>query len=338
MAVHFQLDPDDSAAGSFRFSGVEQAILDEFDDLLESRGWGAEAPDADYIRALKGIIRRAPGFNDAYAHLGNALLDHEPRKALAAYREGIDMAEQAMPAGFDGETNYHDLDNRPYIRALIGMALAHSRLHEHREAANTLEKLLRRSPDNGHAEWLIGSEYLRSKRPGKARKALEKVCSHYPAAHYELGLYYLGNQHWAAAAAALRRGFCQNPYIAEMLQGNPEPEPLPIFHGSNLNDTDGAYDYVRGYGQLWYADPEYRAFLRYLFNQSDVMRERAEYRSCQEEAWWSPAGDRGRTDGIKRMHAILSAIDETSSEPLVSRRTNAYGYGTVPWNPAKRPY
>ena len=47
-----------------------------------------------------------------------------------------------------------------------------------------------------------------------------------------------------AAATALRHGFIENGYIAEILCGMPRPLPLAIWHGSNLAEPEYAEDYV----------------------------------------------------------------------------------------------
>lgn len=57
---------------------------------------------------------------------------------------------------------------------------------------------------------------------------------------------------WVAAATALRRGFAANPYIAELLGGNPSPAPLAIWHGTNMTEPGGARKYIQMYGTYWH--------------------------------------------------------------------------------------
>ena len=79
----------------------------------------------------------------------------------------------------------------------------------------------------------IGSEYLRAGHRAKAGRVLREHADEYPPYRYELGLLHLQKQKWAAAATRQRRGFVDNPYIAEILCGNPNPMPLTISKGGN---------------------------------------------------------------------------------------------------------
>ena len=62
----------------------------------------------------------------------------------------------------------------------------------------------------------------------RAGKVLREHADEYPPYRYELGLLHLQEQQWAEAATSLRHGFVDNPYIAEILCGNPGPMPLRI--------------------------------------------------------------------------------------------------------------
>ena len=75
---------------------------------------------------------------------------------------------------------------------------------------------------------IIGSEYLRAGNRARAGKVLREHADEYPPYRYELGLLHLQEQQWAEAATSLRHGFVDNPYIAEILCGNPAPMPLRI--------------------------------------------------------------------------------------------------------------
>lgn len=105
---------------------------------------------------------------------------------------------------------------------------------------------------------------------------------HYPPCFYGLALSYILQDEWIPAATTLRRGFCANGHIAEMLIGNPNPQPLPIWHGSNRAEPETATAYLEDYGALWNRKPQAKAFVRWLFNQPSVMMERAKVQECQE--------------------------------------------------------
>ena len=108
-----------------------------------------------------------------------------------------------------------------------------------------MEQLLRWNPnDNQGVRLSIGSEYLRAGHRAKAGRVLREHADEYPPYRFELGLLHLQKQKWAEAATSLRRGFVDNPYIAEILCGNPDPMPLPIWEGSNWQGTETAKEYV----------------------------------------------------------------------------------------------
>ena len=57
----------------------------------------------------------------------------------------------------------------------------------------------------------------------------------YPPYRYEMALLLFRREDHVAAATALRRGFVENGYIAEILCGNPEPPPMGIWHGDGFS-------------------------------------------------------------------------------------------------------
>jgi hypothetical protein len=98
-----------------------------------------------YERSLLAIVRAEPRDVDALAHLGHlyvtmadpagteVVFTPEPpasqrrawlRQALGFYHAGVAVGELALPDPFDGLLVWAQLDNRPFLRALHGMALA----------------------------------------------------------------------------------------------------------------------------------------------------------------------------------------------------------------------
>ncbi len=130
-----------------------------------------------YHRTLEGIVRREPRDIDARAHLGNYYLDlaapdRTPplgvppagerqrrswlRAALGCYQTAVGVAELALPDPFDGFLAWGHLDNRPFLRALHGMALALWQLDRFEEAEQTLLNMLWLNPaDNQGARELL---------------------------------------------------------------------------------------------------------------------------------------------------------------------------------------
>jgi tetratricopeptide (TPR) repeat protein len=145
------------------------------DRALDERDATGDA--ARYHRTLESIVRREPRDIDAWAHLGNVYLDladpHTPqppgapppgerqrrswaRTALGCYQTAVGVAELALPDPFGGFLTWSNLDNRPFFRALHGMALALWRLGRFDEAEQTLHNMLWLNPmDNQGARDLL---------------------------------------------------------------------------------------------------------------------------------------------------------------------------------------
>ena len=139
-----------------------------------------------------------------------------------------------------------------------------------------MEQLLQWNPnDNQGVRLIIGSEYLRAGDRAMAGKVLREHADEYPPYRYELGLLHLQKQKWAEAATSLRHGFVNNPYIPEILCGNPAPMPLRIWEGSNWQGAETAREYVGEYGELWRWTADALEFLRWLHTHPRVMAERA---------------------------------------------------------------
>lgn len=147
------------------------------DRALDQRD--ATGDTARYHRALEGIVRREPRDIDAWAHLGNYYLDlaapdRTPppgfppagerqrrswlRTALGCYQTAVSVAELALPDPFVGFLAWDHLDNRPFLRALHGMALALWQLDRFEEAGQTLLNMLWLNPaDNQGTRELLAA-------------------------------------------------------------------------------------------------------------------------------------------------------------------------------------
>ena len=157
-----------------------------------------------------------------------------------------------------------------------------------------------------------------------------------PPYRYELGLLHLQKQRWAEAATSLRRGFVDNPYIAEILCGNPDPMPLPIWEGSNWQGTETAKEYVREYGELWRRTADALKFVRWLHMHPRVMAERAAVIECRQELLWENDYN-GRGLILDRERAVYSGIESTMSREIIKTRTDRSGQPMAPWkNPRAR--
>ena len=209
-------------------------LEDDFNELLELHQSG-QMQDQQYVTELNRLIVQEPNFIDLHAHLAFALLEQgKPKKALDAALAGVAIGNSLMPESFSGEVEWGHLSNRQFLRALHGVVLANVHLRRHKNAVMLIDKLMAFNPnDNRGVRYLLGSELVRAGDYERAATVFDECADYYPPYHYEQALLHIMNKNWVKAATELRYGFAANSYIAEMLCGNPNPQPLAKWHDNN---------------------------------------------------------------------------------------------------------
>ncbi|WP_274371709.1 tetratricopeptide repeat protein [Morganella morganii] len=306
-------------------------LLGEFDNLLDTHQSGG-INDNRYISELNRLIKLEPDFIDLHAHLSFIFLEQDkPKKALNAALKGLAVGNRLIPESFSGNIEWGYLENRPYLRALQGAILAYVRLHRHKDATTLIDKILAYNPnDNQGNRYLLGSEVLRAGDKKRAAIIFDEYADNYPPYCYEAALLHILNKDWVKAATALRLGFSANSYIAEILCGNFHPQPLTIWHGTNFAEPRIANNYIKMYGDLWFRYPESLAFVRWLFNHSSVLTERASLMKCSE-GLLSERNFDARGQIIDRQRQLLNGIDHRLSEEIVKKISSRRGQEIWPW-------
>ena len=322
----------DGESGAFCYPDEKfDALVEEFDGLLDSHQMG-QIGDKPYLAVLARLLAAAPDFVDVHAHLASHWHNQgKPKKALDAALLGLSIANRLIPEGFNGRIEWGHLDNRPYFRAMHIALLSYMRLRRHKDAVTLIELMLARNPnDNQGVRYLLGSEAMRAGDHEKACTVFESEAYSYPPYFYELALCYMLKDEWVPAATALRRGFGANPYIPEILGGNPNPQPLAIRHGTNFAEPEIAGDYVQMYGALWQQCPDSFAFTRWVFNHPKVMAERAAIMECKEAMLWESDGS-ARVVIMEQELRLTTSIDDTLSAAIVTKRKDRRGQIVWPW-------
>ncbi|WP_426340332.1 hypothetical protein ACN9MZ_00095 [Pseudoduganella sp. S-14] len=331
MSIQFQIFPDHSGAFDYSSNATKDAgeKVDELADLWQQ----GRLSEKRFQAALEQQLQQTPWLLDAHVFLASNYFDlGKPVKALEAAQRGLDAAHDIMPDGFSGRVEWGHLENRAYLRMLQIALLCLSRRRKHKEAAEIAVLMLARNPnDNQGVRFVVGSELLRAGMRKEAAVALQEHAADYPPYWYELGLCHAIDDNWVAAATAFRRGFAANHYIAELLLNESEPWPLLIHHGSNLEDPSTAIEYVNACGDLWLAPNGAERFLRWLYNQSQVLMERAGILACKEELLWA-ANSADAAKIVQRLDALTSKIDDKLSKAIVQQRTTRRGQTGWPWN------
>ncbi|MER5356551.1 hypothetical protein ABT093_40305 [Kitasatospora sp. NPDC002551] len=154
------------------YPGRTEVPLDAALDTLR-----ATADVEGYEDELLRIVAAEPRDVDAYAHLGSlALQRHDGefgdlisyvgptaadrrrhlKEALAWYEAAVAVGEASLPMIFHGRLPWSEMDNRPFLRAVHGLALALWRLGRFNSAELVLVSLLYLNPtDNQGARELL---------------------------------------------------------------------------------------------------------------------------------------------------------------------------------------
>lgn len=329
----------DAESGEFGYTEDRYGpLLDQFNTVLDRHETG-ELGDAHYLAALQELLAQAPDFIDAHTQVAfHWHRQGKPEKALDAAQAGLAVANRQIPEGFAGRIEWSNIDNRAYLRLMHVAVLSHVQLRRHRDAAALIEQMLLRNPnDNQGVRYLLGSELLRIDPHGSTTGEHERVvgvlaehADTYPQYWYELALAHLQYSRWVAAATALRRGFVTNPYIAEILGGNPHPRPHVAWHPDDTTLPEAARGYVDAYGAMWDAATSRRSFVHWLFNHPEVMIERASVMACREALLWETDPDK-RDDLLARVEELTDRIDDSLSAAIVVQRETVGRRLVWPW-------
>lgn len=310
-----------------------QTFLDQFDEANEAHQDG-HLPSNAFVSQCKAILKREPGFLDAYAHIGLVFMEGEDFAAAERwYRKGLAMALPLIPKGFAGTIPWNDLDNRPFLRVHHGALLCALRRGRLRSAIAQMEEHLRWNPDdNIGVRYLLGDAYLAAKQIDKARGAIEAHASEYPPYLYSLGLIEFHAGRHVEAATALRRGFASNPYIAEALTGRVTLQKHCYWHPTSRMAPESAIDYLELLGRKnWEAVEDALAFVDWLFNCSAILQERADATAAREAlSYESDFQKRSALVDLER--SMLTNMDDSLSRTLIRRVTNPRGQQCWPWD------
>jgi len=237
--------------------------LDEAIELM----YGEVDEQAEAI--LRDIIVQCPLYLDAYHHLA-ILLDEqgEEEEALRLWQQAVQLGESAFPEGFaegDNRLEWDWLENRPFLRAYEGLALAYLERGDAETAARMFENLLTWNPnDNQGARALAITAYLAMGRPEKVLGVTRRYESDgivdtlygRALAHFQLG-------HREEAEAALQTAIEQYPLVAkELVKGWHKPPKGMKPDRVTVGGADEAYAYWQYVGRYWRETPGALEFVR----------------------------------------------------------------------------
>jgi hypothetical protein len=138
----------------------------DYDPIIEASELNLAGDQQAAHRLLLDLLAVDLRCLDAYAHLGNFAFDR-PDEAIRYYETGVRIGQLSLPEGFDGLLPWGRIDNRPFLRCLIGYGLCVWRLGRFDQAAEVFERMLWLNPaDNQGARGLLPA--ARAGEPWKA--------------------------------------------------------------------------------------------------------------------------------------------------------------------------
>ena len=133
------------------WEGPRAAESDDFDDtpISDAAELWSDGEHEEARALVMEVLAEDLRCIDGHAHLGNWMLDRDPKRALVHYEIGIAIGELSLRAAPDDYVlPWGLLYNRPFLRCLNGQGLALWKLGRVEEAAATFERMCALDPND----------------------------------------------------------------------------------------------------------------------------------------------------------------------------------------------
>lgn len=128
------------------------------DPIVEASELNTADDRAGAREVLMNLLAQDLRCLDAHAHLGNFEFGHRPAQALRHYDVGLSIGAFSLGKKFDGVIPWGLVDNRPFLRCMLGVGLCWWRLGKTRAAAAVFRKMLWLNPsDNQGARFNLAA-------------------------------------------------------------------------------------------------------------------------------------------------------------------------------------
>ena len=322
----------DDKSGAFVFSAPgSRETSDKFDRLVEAFEDG-QIQQKRMAAICERMMRDFRPLLRPYQILATILFSKgKHAKALETAVRGLGAVHHMLPDDFSGPFPWHHDGNRPYLALLKTVLLCHVAEKKYDKAADWCKLVQRADPDDScGVRFIIGHALLRAGQQEQAQTWFAEHGPDYSPYFYEAGLSFFQRDRLIEAATAMRRGIAINPYIAEMIFYGYQPNPYPVMHFWANEQPPLAKLYLGSYGEIWEDAVEAQRFLYWLFNQSNVLAERAAMMACREQRSIDPYLPLPDAQ-VAHYRELLAAIDDKLSSVIVQRRPNGEGYMEWPW-------
>ena len=145
MAVHVETEGE---YGLFHFPESHERTTDKLVALLEAHDAG-RVKQRGMLRRLNALAEQEPDHIDALAHLGMFLREaNRLEEAGAACERAMGIGLKALPKDFTGRLEWSWLENRPFLRAAMALALVRLDEGDRRAGIELLERILSWNPND----------------------------------------------------------------------------------------------------------------------------------------------------------------------------------------------
>lgn len=312
--------------GTFSRDWTEE---DELDELIDSLDAGRISSKQALLRAKK-LLLKFPGQLEIQNFIANRLWSLELRdEATEVWKNAYRQATALFPPRFKGQINWHEVDNRSFLRVAHGYLLGLMHRGDGKAAKVLAKKLLAWCPgDNLGVRMLMADISLMTGDIQSAMKSYLKEAATSPAHWYQAGQIAFREGDFVSACTYVRRGIAANPYIAEGLTGRTKIEEHLYWHASTRNGPDWATDYLIAPVCDW--TPQEIDFVDWVFNSSTVLRERACLMEQHEGLTHEQDAVRRQPFALRSTYFINELTDDLS-KVMVKRVHNRYGIEIWPW-------
>jgi len=205
-------------------------------------------------KALRKFIAQYPLHIDSYHHLGNLSWEAgHLERALKYYEMAFKIGRLTVPVGFTGHLPWPVVENRPFLRACHGRALALMELGRFIEAAEGFSEILRLNPgDNQGVRYILPGLLAAEGSWSRARELLDQTGTD-GMNLYTRCLIEIEDGRRRDALRWLCAAVSHNPYVPGVLAGEPSPDAEDDMHPGyvTMGGPSEAADYIRHNEALW---------------------------------------------------------------------------------------
>lgn len=287
--------------------------------------------DAKAVPMARDLLKSDPLNLELNNYLGFLLWRLKERdEAAEVWGKAFAFAGADLPSTAKLRISWYDVNNRPFLRLGWGHLLGLTHRDQPAKALTLARKLLRWCPsDNLGVRFHIPNlQYTRGDLDG-ALNGFLALASDQPTLWYAAGRVAFQRQQFVQACTYIRRGIAGNPYVAEGLTGRTVLRDHIYHHASNLYGQEFAVDFLGSAPGAM--SSEQKDFVDWVFNCSDVLRERADLMACHEALTYSREPS-DRIGHIEKRKELLSSIDDRLSLKLVCKVQNRWGDEIWPWD------